>query len=235
MNTVTLQAHQRDPKTKSPALRRQGYVPAILYGHEVKNVPLQVKYSDLLKTYRHAGSSTLVELQFDHDKRTVLIHDLDHDPVSDNIIHADFYQVKLTEKIKAEIPLVLVGESPAVKELEGTLLNNKDHVNVEALPQDLVHEITVDISVLKTFEDTIDIKDLVTPKGITVLDNPDEMVVLVQPPRSEEELAELEQKVEEAEEVEKVEVEEKGKKEEEEAQAEAAEQPPTESTQKKGK
>lgn len=237
MEKIILAALERENNLKPNALRTKDFVPAILYGHNVKNLPLQIKYSDLSKAYKTAGTTTLVDLKIGNDTRTVLIHELTRNPVSDRISHADFYQVKLDEKIKAEIPLNFVGESPAVKELEGTLINNKNQIQVEAFPQDLVHEIEVDISGLKTFEDTILIKDINTPKGIEILDDPEETVALVNPPRSEEELAELDKEI--SEDVEAVEVEEKGKIEEEGAgdaeTGETPESPKPESTQKEEK
>jgi len=100
--------------------------------------------------------------------------------------------VKMTEKLRTEITLRFIGESAAVKELGGVLVKNLDHIKVETLPVDLVPEIPVDIARLKTFDDLIHVKDLAVPKGITVLDKEDEVVALVTPPRSEEELAALE-------------------------------------------
>ena len=122
----------------------------------------------------------------------VIIQDIQRHPLSNAIIHADLHQVKMTEKLRAEIMLHFVGESVAVKELGGVLVKNLDHIKVETLPADLVSEIAVEISSLKTFDDVIHVKDLAVPKGITVLDKEDEVVVLVTPPRSEEELAALE-------------------------------------------
>lgn len=124
----------------------------------------------------------------------------------------------MTEKIVTEIPLKFIGEAPAVVDLDGTLLVNRDNIEVECLPTDLVHEIEVDISSLKTFDDLIKVADLKIPKGLEVLNDPNEVVASVTPPRSEEELAELEAPVEEK--VEEVEEVEKERKEEEEAEEE---------------
>lgn len=218
MDKTTLAVSPRDSAIKAKYLRRKGLVPGVLYGHGVTNVNLQASAADLAKVYKKAGTSTLIELDLGKDKRVALIHDLDLNPVTDEISHVDFHQVKLDEKIKTDIQLVFTGEPPAVKELDGTLFTNKDSVEVEALPQDLVHEIIIDISGLKTFEDVIHMKDISAPKGITILTDPDELVATVHPPRSEEELAALEEEVKE--DIEGVEVEEKGKVEGEGAQGE---------------
>ncbi len=119
----------------------------------------------------------------------------------------------MTEKVSAEVALVFTGESPAVKEQGGILVKTLDHLRVEGLPGDLVSEVSVDLAVLKNFEDRILVGGLSVPSGLTVLDAKDEVVALVEPPRSEEELAALSEKVEEK--VEEVGVVEKEKPEEE--------------------
>lgn len=244
MAQFALAAKPRPEKIKAKPLVKQGLVPGIVYGHGFDNEALVITKKDLVKVHEQAGQSSLIDLSV-ADKTTykVLIHELQYDPVSDEPIHVDLYRVKMTEKIKTEIPIKLVGEAPAVEDLQGTLIQNKDELRVEALPQNLVHEIEVDVSRLKTFEDKIYVKDLTVPNGIEVQEEPEEVVALVQPPRSEEELAELEQKVEEK--VDEIEVEKKGKEEEEvEAGAEGAEaaeggktaeKPPPESTKREEK
>lgn len=228
MAQVSLAAKPRPEKVKAKPLLKQGSVPGIVYGHGFTNETVVITKKDLVKAHEQAGQSSLIDLTIaEKEPYKVLIHDLQYDPVSDEPIHVDLYRVKMTEKIKTEIPIKLIGEAPAVEDLQGTLIQNKDELRVEALPQDLVHEIEVDISKLKTFEDKIHVKDLTIPAGIELQEELEEVVALVQPPRSEEELAALEEKVEE--DVEKVEVEEKGKEEEEgEEGAEAAEGEKTE-------
>jgi large subunit ribosomal protein L25 len=191
-------------------LRRQGILPAVVYGHEVQTRNIAVQQHEFNQTYRRAGESTLVDLVVDQGAPVkVIIQDVRRHPVTGDILHVDFHQVRMSEKIHAEIPLSFIGESVAVKELGGVLVKNVDHVEVEALPGDLLREIAVDISPMKTFEDIIHIRDLKLPTGITVLDQPDEVICLVTPPRSQQELEELEAKVEEkVEEVEGVQKEE---------------------------
>jgi len=210
-------------------IRKQGFIPAILYGRKIKNLALSVKAQDFEKVYQEAGESTLIKLKIgeDQDKaksakdgslprdrqsaagekeRVVLIHEVANDPVSDKPIHIDFYQVKMDEPIKAEVPLVFVGESPAVKEAAGVLVKNIQSLEIEALPKDLPHQIEVDISSLKTVDSKIYIEDLKLPAEVKIEIQPEEVVILVIPPRTKAELEELEEAPEEkTEEVEMVE------------------------------
>lgn len=209
---------------KTNKRRKAGQTPAVIYGHGIKSESLYVGAKDLSAVYSEAGESTLITLEVDDKKRNVLIHDVARDPLSGQILHVDFYQVRMDEKIKAKVPLNFIGESLAVKAEAGVLIKNMQEVEVEALPKDLSHHLDVDISALETFEDRILIKDLNTSGSVKILAGPDEIVASVIPPRSEEELAALEEKVEEkVEEVKVVGEEEKA------AQAqEAAEQKPEE-------
>lgn len=217
-----LSASTRDERQKVVRrLRKQGYIPAILYGHGVENVLLKLASAPFEKVYRSAGGSTLVDLKVD-DRPPVkaIIQDVTRDPITGRFQHVDFHQVKMTEKITTEVALTFVGESKAVKGFGGVLVKNLDRVKIECLPGDLVHEIPVGIAKLEKFEDRITIKDLTVPNGITLLEKTDEVVCLVVPPRSEEELKALEEKPEEK--VEEVGTVEKPKAEEEAEGEEAA-------------
>jgi len=179
---------------KNKYLRRQNKIPSVIYGHGRKSQPIEINYLLFQKIYEKAGASTLIDLQID-DKEPVkvLIQDLQFSPLEDRYIHVDFYQVKMTEKITAEIPLKFIGETPAIKELGGIPVKNLDKIKIECLPDKLIHEVEVDISQIKTFEESIHVQDLNIPEGITVMDKPDEAVFLVEAPRSEEELKSLEE------------------------------------------
>lgn len=200
-----LGATQRgDEKAKS--VRDDKKIPAVVYGNEFKNSSIAVDKKVFNKVFEEAGESALINLKIDSDPAVkVLVHDIQIHPVTGDILHIDFYKVNMKEKIKTAIPIVEVGEAPAVIELEGALINNRDEVEVECLPGDLIPEIEVDISVLKTFDDVIKVSDLKVPAGIEILDDADEVIFLIQEPRSDEELAELEEEVKE--DVESVEVE----------------------------
>lgn len=209
-------------------IRKQGLIPAILYGRKIKNMALSVEAQDFKKVYQEAGESTLIELKIKtaqkeaEKKRVVLIHDVANDPVSDEPIHVDFYQVRMDEPIKAEVPLVFIGESPVVKEAAGVLVKNIQSLEVEALPQDLPHQIEVDISSLKEVDSKIHIKDLKLPTEVKIEVKSEEVVVLVIPPRTKAELEKLEEAPEEKiDEVEMVEEKKAGEEVEGEAVEEA--------------
>lgn len=199
METISVQAIIRDPKVKINNFRKQGKIPGVVYGHKIKSLSLSLDTKNFQKVFKAAGESTLLSLEIAGEKqpRHVLIKGVQKEPVFGAILHVDFYEVKMTEKITAEIPLIFVGESFAVKDLSGILVKNIDQIEVSCLPQDLPHEIKVDITSLKTFDDLIHIQDLIIPANVEVTANPKDVVASITPPRSEEELAGLEEKVEE--------------------------------------
>ena len=194
METIKLKAKLREEVgRKAKQLREAGFIPAVLYGHGTENLNLTFTKSEFEKVFKEAGSSTIVSLDIDGQEPVkTLIFDTQFDPVTDKIIHADLYKVNMKEEIRTEIPLAFIGESPAVRDLEGNMITNKDAVEVKCLPDKLVSEIEVDISKLKTFDDIIKISDLVIPEGIELLADPEEVIVQVTAPRSEEELEDIE-------------------------------------------
>lgn len=195
------------------ALRRRGSIPAVLYGRGRRTEHLEVPAARFRLVFAEAGESSLVDVVVD-GQRTVpsLVQDIQVEPVTGDILHVDFHAVSMTEKVEIDVALRFVGESLAVKELGGTLLKNKDTVKIECLPKDLVKEIDVDISKLKTFEDMIRLSDLRLPDGLHLKEPTETVVAQVEPPRSEEELKELETAV--VEDVSQVEKVEKPKEEE---------------------
>jgi large subunit ribosomal protein L25 len=199
MEKVKLKAEKREITGKQvAALRRQGLVPVVLYGKGKDNLNLTVGKKEFDRAYKMSGGSTIIQIEIDGEKtKNVLIKEVDKHPVNESIRHADFYQVRMSEKITASIPLNFTGDSKAVIDLGGSLITNKSEVEVECLPGDLPHEIEVDISVLEDFEAVIHVKDIKMPEGVEIKDDLEETVALVEPPRSEEELAELEEPVEE--------------------------------------
>jgi len=201
-------------KTKS--LRKKDILPGVLYGPKIKPLVLEIDLKEFEKIYKEAGESSLISLEVDNRKASVLIHEIQRDPLSLKPIHIDFYKPSLEEEITANVAIIFEGVSPAVKELGGTLVREISELEVKALPQNLPHEIKVNVGNLKTFEDEILIKDLKIPAGVKVQRGPDEIVAVITPPEKvEEELAKPVE--EEVEEVEKVEEEkrEEGKREKE--------------------
>jgi len=179
--------------------KKENYIPAILYGKEEQNKMFWLNSLEFEKVYRVAGESTLIDLFVEGEEQKpskVLINDLQVEPVSGRIIHVDFYQVNMKEKLQAGVELKFVGEAPAVKELGGVLIKNIDTVEVRCLPADLPREIEINISSLVTFNDYIYAKDIPLDKNVEIDLNPDTVIAMVAPPRSKEELEDLEKEVE---------------------------------------
>lgn len=229
MDVLTLPAQPRAELGKTvDRLRRRHLIPAVIYGHNLPSQTISVDERVFQRVYRQAGSSSLVDLVIgEQPPLKTLIQAIQRHPTTQHVTHVDFYQVKMGEKITADIELRFVGESSAVKEQGGVFVRARDAVKVECLPGDLVPSIDVDISVLKKFDDRLHVSDLTVPSGITLLEKTDEVVASVTPPRSEEELAALSEKVEENVEAVKVEEKEKAADEEEAPSDETATTVPT--------
>ncbi len=165
---------------KPQALRKEGLIPAIIYGKHLKT-PLAIacKRNDLIKKYKEAGYSTPLTIDGDGIDQLVLIQDIQVDPVSDELIHVDFLAINKDEKVTTEIPLKLVGESSIEKLGEGKIQLLKDFIEVEALPQDLPHDITIDISTIQSMHDVIVVGDLKISDKVRVLDDPEQALVTV--------------------------------------------------------
>lgn len=193
VDVIELNARTREARGKQvKTVRTEGNVPAVIYGHGLEAQPLSVGQRALTKVFSEAGSNKMVALSVDDGKPyNVMIQDIQTDSRSGQILHADFYKVKMNEKIKAEIPLHMVGESTAVYKLEGSLIQGLSTVEVEALPANLPENIEVDISVLDDFDKTIHVSDLTIPANVELLTDTSELIAKVEPPRSDEELEDL--------------------------------------------
>jgi large subunit ribosomal protein L25 len=223
--TLLLKAKSRSiTGGKVKELRHSGQIPAIIYGHGFKNLNITISDLDFKKIFKQAGESSLVNLVVDDGEPTqVLIHDIQYQPLKNTVQHVDFYHVNADEKITAEAGLHFVGDAPAVKELSGVLVTPLNKVRIECLPKDLIHELDVNLSTLKTFDNSIRLKDLVVPSGVKIVDSLDEVVALVEAPRSEEEMKSLEEKPEaKIEEVKTVKEEAEGAKEKAEGEEKAS-------------
>ncbi|HDH09773.1 MAG TPA: 50S ribosomal protein L25 [Chloroflexi bacterium] len=166
---------------KVKRLRRQGLIPAIIYGHETEPIPVQIEERELTRVLAQAGPNRLITLRLDGRPRLALAREIQRDVITDKLLHVDFYTVVMTEKLSAEVPLILVGESPAVERREGVLQHGIDTVEVECLPGDLIHSIEVDLSELKELGQAIYVKDLKVPPSVEILTDGEEMVVKVVP------------------------------------------------------
>lgn len=188
MKTVTLEVQKRDSNLSPRELRRQNIIPAVFYGQGEASVPVQMDYQTFRRAYMKTGSSALIDLQVDGvGSKKVLVHDLQFNPLSGTIEHVDFLMVNLKEAITAYVPVEIVGDAPAVKDLGGILNTVKTELHVKCLPLELPHEIKVDISDLKELHASIHVRDLTAIEGVEFLDGEDETVVIVNAPRVEEE------------------------------------------------
>ena len=168
------------------ALRKEGFIPAELYGRGFENLHLAVNKKDFQKVLQEAGESTIVNLVLGSEKHTALIHETQKDFLTDEIIHVDFHQVRMDEKIKAHIPLEFVGEAPAIKEFGGVLNKTISEIEVEALPGNLPRHFEVDLSGLKELNQSFYVSNLKLPKGVEILVEPETVIATVTPPAEEE-------------------------------------------------
>lgn len=172
---------------QTKTLRKQGILPAVLYGEDVESTPIEVAEKDFSKVYAAAGESSLVSLLMGPKKYDVLIHQTDKDPLTGRFLHVDFYRPSTKKKVEAEIPLVFEGESLVVKDSGGILVREIQSLDVKGLAHNLPREIIVNIGGLKSFGNRIYVKDLKVPEGVEVLRNPEDIVALVVAPKEEKE------------------------------------------------
>lgn len=182
---IPLQAAARPTDSHAKELRRQGKVPGVVYGNTA-NTLFSIEEIALKKAYMQAGESTLVELNLDGKTIPVLFHAVDFDPVSDRMIHVDFYAVDMNKEVEAEVHIRFENESPAVKELGAILVTALHEVSVSALPANLPHDLALDLGKLTELEGTLTVADLHAPQGVTILTDPESVIVIAQEPREEE-------------------------------------------------
>lgn len=178
----TLKAEKRETSTPAALneLRGASKIPGIIYGSGLEPVTIAVDYLAFSRLVTQAGESSLVTMEIPGmEAFSVLIKDVQYDPVKDRIIHFDLHRIRMDEEVKAEVKLVFVGESPAVKEMGANLVTNMDHVRVECLPKDLPHELTVDLSGLKEIGSAVTVADLQIPTGVKILDEAELTIVSV--------------------------------------------------------
>ncbi|MFC2023987.1 50S ribosomal protein L25 [Chloroflexota bacterium] len=182
MKAPTLKATPREILgQKTRFLRRQGITPTHLFGHGLESLALQCTTADLQDVISQAGRTTLLDLAISGEKkpRKVLIREIQKDVFGRRLLHVDFYQVRSTEKLKADIPIVLEGAAPALKLKGRFLMQALNALSIECLPDKLLHEITVDLSGLEEVEQAIHIKDLVLDPDITIINDPNQLIVKV--------------------------------------------------------
>lgn len=184
---------------KVKRLRWQGLTPANIYGHQVESTAIQVATDELRHVLRTAGRNEIIHLRLDGEEpRPTFVRAVQRHPLTDAILHVDFYQISLKEKVRLEVPLHLVGQAPAVDAYGGILLQSLDRIMVEGLPSDIPSHIEVDVSGLEEIDQAVHVSDLPIPPNITVLTDPEPVVAKVAPPVVER--VEEEEAAEEAEE-----------------------------------
>jgi large subunit ribosomal protein L25 len=197
MEKVALKAKKREETGKKMRSVSDKNIPGIVYGKKSEPQKLWIDAVVFDRVFSQAGTNTVVSLTIDDLKKTldVLIYDYQTDPVTGEFVHVDLYLVDMKKEVEAEVPLVFAGVSPAVKELGGTLVKNSDVIEVRALPGDLPHNIEVDLTKLKTFEDVITVEDITVGDKVEIVFDEDAVIASVSAPRSEEEIAALDDEV----------------------------------------
>lgn len=183
MTKITLKSEKREMfGRKVSRLRKSGLIPANIFGKKIESQAITVDAKEFAEVFKKAGETQLIEL----NGKSVLVSNLQKDPISDMFIHVDFRQVDLTEKIEAKVPVILEGESPAEKQNLGTVVQQVTEIEVEALPAHLPESIIVDISELIEVDQAIYVKDLKVDKDVEIKTDMESIVVKVEPPTKEE-------------------------------------------------
>lgn len=188
METIKLEVQARDLTAKPNVLRSKKLIPAVYYGQGAASVPLQMDYQTFRKTFRATGYNTLIDLSVDgKTAKKVLVHDVQQNPISGEFTHVDFITVNMKEEVETEIPVKIVGEAPAVKMHSGILNVVKDELMVKCLPSDLPHEIEIDITGLAELNDAIHLNEVNVPKGVELVGEPEDVVIIINAPKIEKE------------------------------------------------
>lgn len=188
MEKIILKADKRTVQgRKVKQLRSQGIVPANIFGKNVKSEAISITLEDFENVFEKAGETSLITLSLEGSDHSVLISNVQMDPITDTPLHVDFRQVSLKEKITAMVPVEVVGEAPAEKEGVGTVVHYINEVEVEALPTDLPEKFVVDVSNLSEVDQAIHLKDIKVDEKVEVLTDPETIIAKVEAPQKEEE------------------------------------------------
>jgi len=176
---ISLKANKRTDRCSSIET-----IPAIMYGPNIENTKIEVNGKDFEKVFKAAGES-LIELEVDGKKYSVMVYDTQHDPMTMEAIHVDFYQPDLKHEVETEVPLELVGTAPAIS-LGGTIITNMHELTVKALPKDLPAKIEIDVSGLTEMGSHIMVKDVKLPAGVTAVSHAEEVIIQIMAPENVE-------------------------------------------------
>ena len=215
MAEVVLKAVHRSILGKQvKAIRREGKLPAVIYGHHIDPISIEMDLRDTSKSLTGLAPSALITVEVDGTPHKALVREKQRNKITGILLHVDFLEVSMKEKLRAQVYMEITGLAPAIKEYSGVLVTGPNEVEVECLPQDLPERIMVDVSGLEKIGDGIYVRDLAVPEGVKILEEPDTMVVLITAQAAvEEEVAPVVEEVVTTE----PEIIEHGKKEEEDA------------------
>jgi len=214
MDKIVIEANRREVTGKKvKQLRREGQLPAIIYGKEHEPLPITLNHKIASKILHHVSRASVLTINVDGKPFTALVRERQRDVLSGEYTHVDFLAISLTEKVRTQVNVFVEGVSPAVKEYNAVVMTGLDSIEVEALPTDLPESIILDISELENIGDTILVRDLKLPVGVECLTEPDDMLVVITAQVAEEILEEVEEELEEG--LEEPEIIGKGKAEEE--------------------
>ncbi|MBN1659564.1 MAG: 50S ribosomal protein L25 [Anaerolineae bacterium] len=171
---------------KVKRLRAEGWIPGVLYGSDIESTNIKIEERELNKALQEAGATALIDIhiQGEPQPRTVLAREIQRDVLTSRVRHVDFFQVRLDHTVRTSPALNIVGTSPIVESGNAVLIQILTHIEVECLPGDLIDSIDVDVSPLQTLSDSITVADLPVPTGITIMADPDDVVVSVVAPRA---------------------------------------------------
>jgi len=209
---IVLEASEREVIGKQvKQLRREGKLPAVVYGYGVEPTPIVLELHETAKILRGVGSSTFISLNVDGTEHAVLVRETQKGIISREYIHVDFQVIAMDQLVRAQVKLIILADDvPAVRELGAMVVTGLDSLDIECLPKDLPEQIEIDASILETFGDSIMVRDLDLSENLTVYDDPETMIVVATAPAAiieeeeeEEEILDVEPGAEEPEVIEK--------------------------------
>jgi large subunit ribosomal protein L25 len=185
MEKIVLKATRRTDNKSAKTLRREGVLPAVMYGHHFDSTAIALNAHDVALKLARLSSSAIINIDLEGDTHATLVREKQKDYIRNIYTHIDFQVVSLTEKLRTTVAIHLEGLSPAVKDYSGVVVTNIDKIEVEALPMDLPERIVVDVSGLAHIGDSIHVRDLVIGKNVTVLEDEDEIIVVISATKEE--------------------------------------------------
>ncbi len=208
---VQLTAQKRSKTDNLVLLRRNGNLPGVVYGASIENAPLTILLKDFQKVFKEVGESEAITLDLDGQKIPVLVHEVQYDPIKEFPVHVDFYAVDLKKEVTVSVQIEFEGEAPAAKQGLGSLVKVLYEIEVRALPQNLPHAVSVDLSGLTDIDSQISVSDIKLPAGVVAVTKDTEVVAAIATIKEEKEETPVDLSA--------IEVEQKGKKEEEGGEA----------------